>query len=279
MRLDKNELPRDKDIDDFFRRHTVRFNVGKEKEWARLQRSIGKQRVWKTAAFRYAAIFVILLSTALFMRFATTKVDCPNGEHLAYILPDSSAVHLNAGTQLCYRPYWWFVKREVHLNGEAFFEVNKGNRFVVASRQGKTTVLGTSFNIFARAGTYKVSCASGKVAVETGGKEYHLLPGQSLMSNPGQGQQEQSDNSLAGHLAWTQNRLAYNKEPLETVFEEFERQYNVTINYRPGENYLYSGNLDLNTGIEDNLRAICLTFGLGYFKDGPVSNYIIRKQP
>ena len=39
-------------------------------------------------------------------------------------------------------------ERIIQLRGEAFFEVEKGSRFVVQTGKGAVEVLGTSFNVF-----------------------------------------------------------------------------------------------------------------------------------
>ena len=82
------------------------------------------------------------------------------------ILPDGSIAQLNGSSTLKYHPYWWNISRNISLEGEAFFEVAKGSKFSVESKNGTTSVLGTSFNIYARSNQYEVVCVTGKVWVE-----------------------------------------------------------------------------------------------------------------
>ncbi len=88
-----------------------------------------------------AAVVALLIGSSVFMNLYTLEVDCPRGEHLTHILPDGSQIELNAETSIQYRPYWWSFSRAVKLQGEAFFEVEKGSSFVVSSQVGTTTVL------------------------------------------------------------------------------------------------------------------------------------------
>ena len=78
-------------------------------------------------------------------------------------LPDGSRVWLNEHSVLHYATK--FDKREVRLEGEAFFEVAKkdGQNFEIIAGDSKTTVLGTSFNVRAYPEEEYV-----EVAVETG---------------------------------------------------------------------------------------------------------------
>ena len=84
-------------------------------------------------------------------------------------LPDSSRVELQPNAELSYLKRWNEQKREVHLVGEAFFEVVKdSNRpFYVHGGQVVTKVLGTSFTVKAalNAKSIEVFVRTGKVSV------------------------------------------------------------------------------------------------------------------
>ncbi len=137
---------------------SVEWGESKEDIWAKMeaqmQHSNPNGRVISLnrsiLQWAVAAVILILVGTTAFMRFYTEWSLVPDGEHRIVELPDHSKVHLNAGSEVGYHPYWWAFSREVQFEGEAYFEVEKGNRFQVESGNGTTTVLGTSFNIYAR---------------------------------------------------------------------------------------------------------------------------------
>nr|WP_262904646.1 FecR domain-containing protein [Hymenobacter lucidus] len=85
-------------------------------------------------------------------------------------LPDSSRISLHPGSSLRYRTALAGARREVHLEGEAFFQVSKNPRrpFLVFTKQVVTTVLGTSFRVKAYTAGQDASVAvlEGKVAVQ-----------------------------------------------------------------------------------------------------------------
>jgi transmembrane sensor len=88
----------------------------------------------------------------------------------AFWLPDSSQITLHPGSSLRYTTAFAGPKREVYLEGEAFFKVSKNpaRPFLVFTKQVVTTVLGTSFLVKAYPGTKEASVAvrEGKVAVQ-----------------------------------------------------------------------------------------------------------------
>jgi transmembrane sensor len=84
-------------------------------------------------------------------------------------LPDSSRVELKPDAEISYSRKWQEEKREVHLVGEAFFDVVKDSKrpFYVYGGEIITKVLGTSFSVNAAkdAKSIQVSVRTGKVSV------------------------------------------------------------------------------------------------------------------
>jgi transmembrane sensor len=85
-------------------------------------------------------------------------------------LPDASRVTLQPGSSLRYATALAGPRREVYLEGEAFFQVHKNPQrpFLVFTNQVVTTVLGTSFDVKAYPGQAQalVAVREGKVAVQ-----------------------------------------------------------------------------------------------------------------
>lgn len=140
-------------------------------------------KVISLQVFRYAAaaVIAILAGISSVMFFYTKTIETQQAQQVEIFLPDNSRVKVFAQSTLTYKPYLWKFYRSVNLNGEGFFEVQKGKKFEVVSEKGKTIVLGTRFNVYARNHEYNVTCTSGKVkvlefgfgneAIITGGQE------------------------------------------------------------------------------------------------------------
>ncbi len=213
-----------------------------------------------------AASLLLLLSVSAFMRFYTVKTYCPEGVHTSLQLPDGSEVELNASTHLAYHPYWWFISREVKLEGEAFFHVEKGKKFRVVSPQASTEVLGTTFNVFARDEDYIVTCHTGSVRLSesfTGGAVVLSPNERGQMELSGGFRVTQLENSL-GSPGWTDNMIMFSSAPLRMVFEEIERQFGIVIETPDVMQQVYSGNFSLNQSVENILSLLCLPFDLEY---------------
>ena len=267
---DPNGLP-----DQIFSNGNIPWEKSKAEVWNDIEELITKEdrtsvqirhlhpnRQW----LALAASLVLLLSVSGFMRFYTMKSFCPEGVHTSLQLPDNSEVELNASTHLSYHPYWWFISREVKLEGEAFFQVEKGKKFKVRSSNATTEVLGTTFNVFARDKDYIVTCHTGSVRLS------ETITGSTVTLSPNErGQREptggfrvtQLESSLASP-AWTGNLIMFSSAPLRMVFEEIERQFGIVIETPEVMQQVYSGNFSLDQPVENILSLLCLPFDLEY---------------
>jgi len=215
-----------------------------------------------------AASVILIIGATLFCKLYTTTVDCNRGEHLAQTLPDGSTVQLNSESSISYAPYWWYFDRSVSLDGEAFFEVQKGKKFTVTSTLGNTTVLGTSFNIFARDNVYKVLCTTGKVKVSTANEKNSVtLEPNQLAELENQTTLKKSSNIQANNIiGWKDNKFNFVATPLVDVFQEIERQYDVKLDIKSVPQHLHTGSFNKNKDVESTLNLICLTFNLKFEK-------------
>jgi ferric-dicitrate binding protein FerR (iron transport regulator) len=273
----------------FLSRTKIPWEKSKEEVWNMLEdklmkedqptvpvRSLHPNRHW----LALAASLVLLLAVSTFMRFYTSKTYCPEGVHGSLQLPDGSTVELNASTHLSYHPFWWFVSREVKLEGEAFFSVEKGRNFRVVSSRGTTEVLGTTFNVFARGADYIVTCHTGSVRVSEspGSSAVTLSPGErSILQAAGGFEVTALDGSPASP-GWTENMIMFSSAPLRLVFEEIERQFGIVIETPEEMPQVYSGNFSLNQPVENILSLLCLPFDLAYERQNG-NTYLVYPSP
>jgi len=210
---------------------------------------------------------VILFALGSFLRFYTEKIETVSGQHLLAELPDRSKVNLNAESRLTYHPYWWKVKRIVKLEGEGFFEVEKGKKFTVISERGITQVVGTSFNIFSRAEVYKVTCVTGSVKVKSrSGNETILKPNSKAEIQPDGSINVTNNIETFSEISWRKNIFLFTASPVLRVFDEIERQYGVKIDAKLDSFSLYTGNFSKEQKVEETLNYICPALGLKYIR-------------
>ena len=95
----------------------------------------------------YAAAAVVIAFGLFYVMTMKSHFDTGFSEQLAVVLPDNSEVKLNANSHLDYKTIGWKSSRALQLNGEAFFDVEKGESFKVLTDVGMVEVLGTEFNV------------------------------------------------------------------------------------------------------------------------------------
>lgn len=252
------------------------FKQSKEEIWNEMFENLEEAKETKIIQFKplnfgIAASITLFILFGLTAKFYTKTVISDTNNQLTHILPDGSTVNLNAETQLSYHPYWWNFEREVKMEGEAFFEVEKGSKFSVISSLGRTSVLGTSFNINSRHG-YEVVCKTGKVKVESHNQETLLTPNQKVKLAEGTLIKSELNNIK---IQWMNGEFEFTSEKLKYVFEEIERQYGIDLQYNSTiGNKVYTGFFNKNKNIDTTLSLICESFELNFKKDK--NTYIVH---
>lgn len=193
----------------------------------------------------------------------------PRGGENTVLLADGTTVHLNAGSKLTYPVRFAGKRRIVALEGEAYFDVKKDEEhpFVVQTRFGEITVLGTAFNVNAYndADECYTTLVSGKVNFAISDqKAVTLSPGeQAVVSSRGI---EKRVVDLEEYIGWAKGVYVFNNRPLGEIMNTFERWYDIHIYYEnPAlRNLTYSGNLKRNNTINPFLDALELTGDIYY---------------
>ena len=203
-------------------------------------------------------------------------------------LPDGSKVWLNRNSTLRYAANFAGDKRQVELDGEAFFEVRKdpSRPFTVLARDTRTRVLGTSFNVRAYAAEDSV-----EVAVVTGRVSFapnHQAAARqdSVVLMPGQrGVLQHAQPAVAvsqpihdpNFRAWQQQELVFENETLADVTTMLSRYYNTPVALSRPElaRCRFTGTFT-RTNLPQVLRVVSVSAGLtisqnpdGYLLDGP----------
>lgn len=185
------------------------------------------------------------------------------GEQLAVVLPDGSEVTLNAMSTLTLdEDDWSKGKRNLTLDGEGYFKVQKGSKFSVETTSGIVSVLGTQFNVKKTDKIFEVRCFEGKVSV-VNKKDSEIL-------TPGKGYRK-LENEVAIKLnfedsspVWISGESVFEGIPLEIIFKELEVQYKVTFDTKEIDmKQLFSGGFT-NKNLELALQTVCLPMQLKF---------------
>ena len=275
---------------DFFTNVEIPYSKSKDEIWEHINSDIdnkinqeenikiNKNKVIKPIfIYSIAATLLILLGTFSLLRYYSTTVVCPTGQHLSINLPNGSTVTMNSNSTLTYYPLWWRFSRKVSLSGEAFFNVEKGNSFNVVSSLGKTVVLGTSFNIFSRDNEYRVACVTGKVKVISLAKNHVILSPDYHAEITENGDIKVTQNNNATYATdWMEKMFDFTSVPLRDVIDEIEYFYNITITSSAEFDYYYTGFFSKQKPVEEALNLLCKPFGLTFVKKSENNYEIIQ---
>ncbi len=185
----------------------------------------------------------------------------PEGAISEMIFPDNSIVYLNAGTEIRYSTGDFLSKREVYLNGEAWFKVekNEGKLFTVHTNGYDVNVLGTEFNVKAYDSDKEVvtTLESGKVRISSSKNcklkdDIILVPGEQIAFNKEEKSIAVKDVNTKWFTAWKDNKLIFVNMELKELIVLVERKYGVTIEVEDKEilKYHYDGTIKNETIIE-----------------------------
>lgn len=159
-------------------------------------------------------------------------VSIPRGKVYKITLNDGTEVWLNASSRLSFPTRFTDSRREVTLDGEAYFKVapDKQHPFVVIAGKVETEVLGTEFNVKAYPDAdFHVTLVRGSVKVhlpQTGG-EALLHPGNDITCTADSYFIQQVDISY--YTQWMEGYFYYDDVLLTDILRDLGRWYNVTI--------------------------------------------------
>lgn len=184
------------------------------------------------------------------------------------LLADGSMVYLNENSILDYPESFNEDSRDVRLEGEAFFEIQRDTtkQFQIRADGSLVTVLGTSFNVRTSEELVEVIVETGKVALEAQarpGQKIELIAGEKGVYEKTQQQVVPSMNIESNHLFWKNRKLVFDETPLNEVVGELNEKYAAEISLASSvlNDCKLSGVFE-DQQIEDILEVIVSTFKL-----------------
>lgn len=248
---------------------------------------VNKKRSFKKQMLRYASVVAGILiggygiyfgmntdSPSIAKQDVTIVKKNSSGQKSKIHLSDGSIVHLNAQSEITYPKGFAADKREIHLKGEAYFEVAKdANRpFTVISKSVATTALGTEFNVNSFSDDVQVALVEGSVEVKSMVSENKLLlrPSEVVAYKPSSGQFLKTRKSADESVLWTNSIIYFDKTPIGEVIATLNRWYAVeitTANKRLDTSLTVSGSFK-NQSLELVLNKIGYSLDFDYQIEG-----------
>ncbi|HWK06565.1 MAG TPA: FecR family protein [Puia sp.] len=222
------------------------------------------RKAWTTVGVAASLLAFVLFYYPVFPKkkaeaIAQNTVSTKPGSKSKVQLPDGTQVWLNGDSRITYDESFRGPYREVHLCGEAYFDVAKDKNypFIIHTSSIDVKVLGTSLNVrsYRNEKNTEALLIRGSIEVmlhNNPDKKIILQPNEKLMvqndkdfvvtgatraepkekTEPvmvlGKAHFQQKD-SIATEVLWVKNKLAFDQETLEDVALKIERWYDVKI--------------------------------------------------
>jgi len=222
-----------------------------------------------------AAMIILMAATILFIRknspgdqrgalSSVTKKSTNRSESKFILLEDSTSVWLNAASSLEFPDHFDAGKREVHLTGEAFFDVKHADKipFIIYTGDVSTTVLGTAFNIKAYPGEKNVTVSVSRGIVKVSRKDgwvAMLTKGQQVKVEEEKKEPQEKAIVPSEVAAWQQGTIVYEDEMLSSVLADLQRVYNVNIRVANQSmmDLRISTSFKKDIGVDQALQVLC----------------------
>jgi len=250
--------------------------AGTEHEWKRFLNNIDIKdnepsliskrflNVW----YKVAAILILaILVGGAIVKFTNWSdpvyltAAAPRGSISQILLPDNTLIYLNAGSEIKYNIGKNKSRREVLLNGEAWFQVTnlKNKPFVVHTSSYDVKVLGTEFNVKTHESDSRVETTVEKGSVLISPSEtfkmskiVKLLPNDQFVYDKKEQSLKVRKVNTKQYSAWKDNKLIFINMSLKELIIILERKYGVDIEVENDAilKYHYYGTIKNETIIE-----------------------------
>ena len=187
-------------------------------------------------------------------------IETPRSGTYQVILPDGSAVWLNAASRIKFPSSFNGRERRIELQGEAYFEVAKdvSKPFRVVSKNQVIEVLGTHFNInsYSDEPFAKTTLLEGSVKVSSGGNTKIITPGEQAQVL-GNGRINIVAVDTEQVIAWKNGLFIFKREDLKMAMRQIARWYNVEIEYgTDAPEVTLTGKIYRNVDLREALKSI-----------------------
>lgn len=153
-------------------------------------------------------------------------LEVPEGEFYSIELGDSTEVKLNSASSLQFPFSFASNRREVYLDGEAFFSIpRQSSFFIIHTPDGDIKTSGGELNIETYDSTFIVSVFKDSAWIHFAGQEVVLLPGQSATRDKSGKGLTVGLFELETILSRLQGKYVFAGESLDNVSKVIERWY------------------------------------------------------
>jgi hypothetical protein len=184
----------------------------------------------------------------------------PRGSSYSIKLSDGSMIRLNAETRLKYPVQFIGDKRQVWINGEAFFEITKDKKmpFIVNLDSLAIEVLGTKFNVntYTENKQIATTLVEGKVKLSSSSQSILLEPNQQAILR--KGNLTKHKVQISNYISWINGVFSFDEISLKKLMINIRRWYNIDYEFidKELENKIFTGVIKKEMNLENLLNII-----------------------
>lgn len=240
--------------------------------WVKIENKIEDKTKIKSI-FKYAMVasIALLLSIGSYNYFNNTNIyisfENNSNTTKSITLDDGSIIDLAKHTTIEYQEDF-ANNRNVKLDGEAFFNVNRDEKhpFIITTLNGEIEVLGTSFNINTNNEITEVNVTSGLVEVRNTLSSIKLKKNETATINGSTITGITTNNP--NYLSWKTGSFIFNDTPIKEVIHALNKYYSteVILDKNTQTTCSITGVFE-DQKIEDIVEAITLSCNLVFIKE------------
>jgi ferric-dicitrate binding protein FerR (iron transport regulator) len=231
---------------------------------------------------KIAAIFTVAFGCYYLLGKASRQPDdevvmhtfhVPAGQRAELTLADGTNVWLNAKTTLTFPSHFTKSKREVQLDGEAYFTVkpDPANTFTVNTRQYAIKVLGTEFDVsaYSTSETFETSLIKGAVEISSPQTNESMKLSPNNRAYIKNGKLVQAPIRHYSHFLWKDGMISFENERMESIIDKLRLYYDVNIQVKNKKisDLRYTGKFWTKDGVEHVIRVLRIHAKFQYTKD------------
>jgi ferric-dicitrate binding protein FerR (iron transport regulator) len=213
-----------------------------------------------------------------------TSLFVPAGQRVSITLSDGTLIWLNARSRLTYPTAFVGDRRQVSIEGEAYFEVAEDSTkpFVVTANGVDMKVLGTTFNVYSYAeeNVSRISLLEGSLQVNT-----KTSPDKKIMLHPQEEVTVQNQMMTTGkirnndYFLWKDGIYSFEEEPLGNILKKLELYFDIKIEVKDASvrEWKYTVKFRQRDGIDVILGVLCKVYPLKYKKDEEMNTVTISR--
>lgn len=226
---------------DFVLRHYQKGKLDTQKAFRAFRNKYATNISIRPYRYKYAITAAVILIISLFtgslykwVQPSADWVTLSSDNQVKEIrLPDSTIVTLAPASSIRYEANTFPGKRDVEMQGKAFFQVKQNPQFPFSVKNDRAVVkvLGTKFQLAHTDSVTSVWVQSGKVSFSCleGQESLVLTQGMGAILTPNTLTPKRIEQEMPNITAWQSGYFVYDNTPLEIVLRELSHYYGVKL--------------------------------------------------